>query len=86
MKQATSRSKRLIQIGWLVTRHAGSMTAIGAMLIGDAIEGQTSDEARDNARIAYDTLGSIIQGLQQVRLGLMPIAGVDISKPDVGPH
>ncbi len=76
-----TRAKRLTQIGWLVTRHGASMTALGAMLVGDAIKGQTTAEAKSNAKIAYDALGQIVKGLQEVRLGLSPIANIE----DVGP-
>lgn len=76
-----SRTKRLTQIGWFIARHAGTLTALGAMLIGDALAGQETAEARDNAKIAYDALGTMVQDLNALRLGLSPIANIE----DVGP-
>lgn len=79
-----SRSARITRIGFLTLQTSGSLNALACMLIADAQEGQTSEEAQDNAKIAYDNIGHIIQGLQEVRLGLSPIAGIG-AKPTLKP-
>lgn len=75
------RNERMEKIGWMITRHGGSMTALGAMLIGDAKF--APGDAEQNAETSYGVLSSIMQDLQKLRLGLAPIAGIDLAKPEI---
>lgn len=79
------QKNRIETVGFSLLGSAGNLQSVGGMLITTA-RNQDYKELKENAKIAFTAIAQIQQGLQQLALGLAPIAGIKIGAPEPPPE